>query len=60
MSADAKTVVSARYPRLTRTARAWAGGWTRLGEQMEFYVQALACHSHHRCQIQIGDIARRL
>ena len=42
MTADAQTVVSARYPRLTRTARAWAGSWTRLGEQMEFYVKALA------------------
>ncbi|CDO90407.1 ABC transporter permease [Mycobacterium triplex] len=41
MTAEAKTVVSARYPRLARTAREWAGGWTRLGEQMEFYVKAL-------------------
>ncbi|WAJ43501.1 ABC transporter permease [Mycobacterium sp. Aquia_216] len=41
MTADAKTVVSARYPRLARTARGWASGWTRLGEQMEFYVKAL-------------------
>ncbi|MCV7412303.1 ABC transporter permease [Mycobacterium florentinum] len=41
MTADAKIVVSARYPRLTRTAKTWAGGWTRLGEQMEFYVKAL-------------------
>jgi phospholipid/cholesterol/gamma-HCH transport system permease protein len=41
MTADAKTVVSARYPRLARTARGWAVGWTGLGEQMEFYVKAL-------------------
>jgi phospholipid/cholesterol/gamma-HCH transport system permease protein len=41
MTADTKTVVSARYPRLTNTAKVWASGWTRLGEQMEFYVKAL-------------------
>lgn len=41
MTADTKTVVSARYPRLTNTAKAWARGWTRIGEQMEFYVKAL-------------------
>lgn len=41
MTGDVKTVVGARYPRLTRTARTWAAGWTRLGEQMEFYVKAL-------------------
>jgi len=41
MTSDVKTVVSARYPRLTRSARAGIAGWTRLGEQMEFYVKAL-------------------
>jgi phospholipid/cholesterol/gamma-HCH transport system permease protein len=41
MTADTKTVVSARYPRLTNTAKVWASGWTRIGEQMEFYVKAL-------------------
>jgi phospholipid/cholesterol/gamma-HCH transport system permease protein len=42
MSADVRTVVSARFPRLTRSARAWSGGWNRLGEQTAFSVQALA------------------
>ncbi|TAM63436.1 ABC transporter permease [Mycobacterium sp.] len=41
MTGDVKTVVGAVYPRLTRTAQAWSAGWTRLGEQMEFYVKAL-------------------
>lgn len=41
MTGDVKTLVGARYPRLTRSARAWAGGWTRFGEQIEFYVKAL-------------------
>ncbi len=41
MTGDVRTVVSARYPRLTRTARAWAGEWNRLGEQTAFYVKAL-------------------
>ena len=42
MSGDVRTVLIARYPRLTRTARVWANGWTGLGEQAEFYVKALA------------------
>ncbi len=41
MSDDVMTVASARYPRLTRRVRAWAGGWNRLGEQTAFYVQAI-------------------
>jgi phospholipid/cholesterol/gamma-HCH transport system permease protein len=41
MSGDLRTVVRARYPRLARGARTWAGGWNRLGEQTAFYVQAL-------------------
>jgi phospholipid/cholesterol/gamma-HCH transport system permease protein len=41
MSGDVRTVVSARYPRLARTARAWASEWNRLGEQTTFYVKAL-------------------
>jgi phospholipid/cholesterol/gamma-HCH transport system permease protein len=39
---DVKTVAGARFPRLTRSARAWAGEWNRLGEQTAFYVKALA------------------
>ncbi len=42
MTGDVKTVVGGLYPRVTRTAQAWAAGWTRLGEQMEFYFKALA------------------
>jgi phospholipid/cholesterol/gamma-HCH transport system permease protein len=38
---DVKTVTSARFPRLTRSARTWAGEWNRLGEQTAFYVKAL-------------------
>src|SRR6516164_1225466 len=41
MSDELATVVPARYPRLTRNARIWAGGWNRLGEQTTFYVKAL-------------------
>jgi phospholipid/cholesterol/gamma-HCH transport system permease protein len=41
MSDDVRTVVSARFPRLTHSARSWAGEWNRLGEQAAFYVQAL-------------------
>lgn len=41
MTGDVKSVVGARYPRLTRQAQEWTAGWTRLGEQMEFYFQAL-------------------
>ncbi len=41
MSGDLRTVLNARYPRLTRTARVWADGWTGLGEQAAFYVKAL-------------------
>ena len=38
---DIKTVSSARFPRVTRSARNWAGEWNRLGEQTAFYVKAL-------------------
>jgi phospholipid/cholesterol/gamma-HCH transport system permease protein len=41
MSGDVRTVVNARFPRVARSARTAAGGWTRLGEQVAFYVQAL-------------------
>src|SRR5262249_37984407 len=41
MSGDVSTVVSARFPRLTRTVRVWTDGWNRLGEQAAFYAQAL-------------------
>jgi phospholipid/cholesterol/gamma-HCH transport system permease protein len=41
MSGDVRTVVSARFPRVARRARTWAGQWNRLGEQTAFYVQAL-------------------
>jgi phospholipid/cholesterol/gamma-HCH transport system permease protein len=41
MSADVRTVVSARFPRVTRSARARAGEWNRLGEQATFYVKAI-------------------
>jgi phospholipid/cholesterol/gamma-HCH transport system permease protein len=41
MSGDVRTVVSARFPRVARSARTWAGQWNRLGEQTAFYVQAL-------------------
>jgi len=41
MSGDLRTVVRARFPRVARSARTWARGWNRLGEQTAFYVQAL-------------------
>jgi len=41
MTGDVRTVVGARYPRLTRSVRAWAGEWNRLGEQTAFYFSAL-------------------
>jgi phospholipid/cholesterol/gamma-HCH transport system permease protein len=41
MTGDVKTVVGSRFPRLTRSARGFAGEWNRLGEQTSFYVQAL-------------------
>jgi phospholipid/cholesterol/gamma-HCH transport system permease protein len=41
MSADVRTVVGARFPRLARSARNWTREWNRLGEQTAFYVQAL-------------------
>jgi phospholipid/cholesterol/gamma-HCH transport system permease protein len=41
MSGDVRTVLSARFPRVARTARTAAGEWNRLGEQTAFYVQAL-------------------
>jgi phospholipid/cholesterol/gamma-HCH transport system permease protein len=42
MTGDVRTVVRSRYPRLTRSARGWAGGWNRLGEQAVFYAKGLA------------------
>lgn len=41
MSGDARAVLSARFPRLARSARTWADEWNRLGEQTEFYIKAL-------------------
>jgi phospholipid/cholesterol/gamma-HCH transport system permease protein len=42
MTGDVRAVVRTRYPRLTRSARGWAGGWNRLGEQTAFYAKGLA------------------
>src|ERR1700677_4928952 len=42
MTGDVRAVVRSRYPRLTRSARGWAGGWNRLGEQAIFYYKGLA------------------
>ena len=41
MSGEVRTVFNARFPRVARGARSWAGGWNRLGEQVAFYFQAL-------------------
>src|SRR6201982_2002333 len=41
MTGDVRPVISARFPRVARSARTWAGQWNRLGEQTAFYVQAL-------------------
>jgi phospholipid/cholesterol/gamma-HCH transport system permease protein len=41
MSGDVRTVVSARFPRLTRSARSLASEWNRLGDQTAFYVKAI-------------------
>ena len=41
MSSNTRTVVNTRFPRLTRSGRAWAGEWNRLGEQAAFYVKTL-------------------
>jgi len=41
MSGDTRTVVNTRFPRLTRSGRAWAGEWNRLGEQAAFYVKTI-------------------
>jgi phospholipid/cholesterol/gamma-HCH transport system permease protein len=35
------TVSSARLPRLSRTIRRWADGWTRIGIQARFYIKAI-------------------
>jgi phospholipid/cholesterol/gamma-HCH transport system permease protein len=42
MSADVRTIVNARFPRVARSARNFAGGWNRIGEQTAFYVQTVA------------------
>jgi phospholipid/cholesterol/gamma-HCH transport system permease protein len=39
---SAATVVAARYPRITRTVRGWAGEVVRIGEQTQFYGQTIA------------------
>src|SRR5271156_4664611 len=41
MTGDVRTVVNARFPRAARSARTAASGWSRLGEQTAFYVEAL-------------------
>jgi phospholipid/cholesterol/gamma-HCH transport system permease protein len=41
MTGDVRTVVNARFPRAARGARTAASGWSRLGEQTAFYVEAL-------------------
>ena len=41
MSSNTRTVVNTRFPRLTRSGRAWAGEWNRLGEQAAFYVKTI-------------------
>ena len=41
MTGDVRTVVNARFPRLTRSARGWSREWNRLGEQAAFYVKTL-------------------
>jgi len=35
------TVSSARLPRLSRTIRRWADGWTRIGIQARFYIKTI-------------------
>jgi phospholipid/cholesterol/gamma-HCH transport system permease protein len=35
------TVASARLPRLSRTIRRWADGWTRIGIQARFYIKTI-------------------
>jgi phospholipid/cholesterol/gamma-HCH transport system permease protein len=35
------TVASARVPRLSRTIRRWADGWTRIGIQARFYIKTI-------------------
>jgi phospholipid/cholesterol/gamma-HCH transport system permease protein len=35
------TVASARLPRLSRSIRRWADGWTRVGIQTRFYIKAI-------------------
>ena len=39
---SAASVVAARYPRITRTVRGWAGEVVRIGEQTQFYGQTIA------------------
>jgi phospholipid/cholesterol/gamma-HCH transport system permease protein len=41
MSGDATQVAGERYPRLARSARNWAEGWNRLGEQLQFFGKTL-------------------
>jgi len=50
MSTDARAVVAARFPRLTRSAREFGAQWNRLGDQAAFYVKAL---------VSIGDALRK-
>jgi phospholipid/cholesterol/gamma-HCH transport system permease protein len=38
---SASTIAAVRFPRLTRTARGWVAGVTRVGEQTQFYGRTL-------------------
>lgn len=42
MTAEVRQLLNARFPRLTRSIRARAGDWNRLGEQTAFHAKTLA------------------
>lgn len=49
------SVASGRLPRVISVWRRWAAGWTRIGQQTQFYVKTLAsigdAFTHHKLEV---------